>query len=139
MTCVECGADMGTSKHCQRCGAPVVELAQRQSAAAKPTASVAAVTLRDVLAVGAYMVLGVANFFAVGLALLWPAMYATQGTPAEAGADYLPRGQMLIATIIFASLPTLTAYFLIRRLRRRARQRRSPASDWQVLPPESLD
>jgi hypothetical protein len=78
------------------------------------------------------VLVGIANLAALSAAIALPIGYASQD-PAKVGQFYIPLAAVLPTTIICASIPILTAVFSIRRLRRRARERRTTASDTPTL------
>ncbi len=135
MTCVECGADMGTSKLCQRCGAPVV--VRPGGAPSTRTAGQTASKPSGAWITG--IVAGSANFIALWLVIAFIAVYVTEGSPGEEGQGYVPLWAVLFVTILCGSVPVTTVVLSVRWLRRRLRERRVLASDAPVLLPETLD
>lgn len=131
MTCVECGAEMGTSHVCQRCGAPAVLLP-----ASRPPGlqTVGQEATRSTAWVKGFLV-ATANACAIFLGYAFMLLYVTQGT---SGA-YIPLWVVLLETIICGIVPAITVVYWVRRLRRRAREGRALASDAPVLLPETLD
>lgn len=127
MTCVECGADMGPAELCQQCGAPAV--VRPESAVTTPRMGGAWIT---------GIVAGSANFIALWLVIAFIAVYVTQNNPGEA-EGHVPLWAVLIVAILCGSVPVLTVVFSVRRLMRRARERRALSSATPVLLPETLD
>jgi len=66
-------------------------------------------------------------------------IYLTQGSPAHAGASYVPFWACFFGAIFSASVPGLTVVLSVRHLMRGARERRALASDSPALLPPSLD
>lgn len=121
VTCVECGAEMAASRICERCAAPVV--ARRADAPAAVGHDADQWSDPRIAAI----VLGVADLCALAAAFSFVEIYATQGSPAQAGTHYMPLWLRLIAVIAFGSVPVLTTVYLVRRFRRRATERGAAA------------
>jgi len=129
MTCVECGAEMGTASACATCGAPVPEhlldkardRAPRQDTLASPPSNRGGCLLAIINSVA-----GIALFSVV-------ATYITQGSPAhvaQQGQDYMSVRLLLTVSIPSAAVMALSVLGVAARSRvRHVRERRALAYD----------
>ena len=104
MTCVECGAEMGTASACATCGAPgpgyLLDKVGHQTS--RPDF---ADTCGGCLVIGA---LGSVNFVALG-SLLGAVLYIIRGPgPGKYGTDYFPLRVSVPWAVISAAVPALT-------------------------------
>ena len=135
MTCVECGAEMGTARTCRRCGAPVPEHLQDQAPVPAPGPVEAAewpIVLRVLSWIGVALLNLLALYYIVGSVIT-----GTEGSPAW-GANYLPPWVCAVVGFTGAMVPACTVIVVVRRRRRRVRERRAIASDSPEPLPESL-
>jgi ribosomal protein L40E len=136
MTCVECGAEMGTARTCRRCGAPVLEHPQDQAPVPAPALVEAAESpnvLRGLAWIGVALLNLLALYYVIGSVVT-----GTEGSPAW-GANYLPPWACAVIGFTGAMVPACTVLVVVRRRRRRVRERRAIASDSPEPIPESLD
>jgi hypothetical protein len=130
VTCVVCGANMATAQVCRECGAwdaaPIGKVPAGSLAGGRRRRSVA-----RILGVTFVVIL---NVVALWLAIVFPAIYVTQASHAQLGADYVPLWAALVMAILCGSVPAITLVWVGYRWRR-ARQRRMSGSDSPVLPP----
>jgi hypothetical protein len=119
---------MGAARICGRCGASVVGHAEDQAPDRKPVPR-KPTKLDRVTVVFIVVFLDV---FMLGLAGIAIWGYLIQGSPAEAGTDYMPLWGAGLLASGFASLPVVSVVLGIRRLRRSARERRAVVSDTPV-------
>ena len=73
---------------------------------------------------------GIGSLASLAVAIVLPIHYASQDPHLWL---YIPLAAWLPTTIIFASIPIITAVLSVRWLRRRARERRAAASDNPML------
>jgi hypothetical protein len=119
MACVECGAKTGTAGRCRRCKAPVVERITEvaPTGAAKPDSG------RRVSSWVVRLLVGVVNLIALWFAVGFVSGYLTQGSPSQAGNDYMPLWACIFGATMFASVLPITVAIWIGI--RRDRQRRA--------------
>jgi hypothetical protein len=118
MTCVECGAEIGRAGRCRRCKAPVTRWSGDEVPGTNPAGQQAR---RSRTAWVARVLVGAVNLLAVWLAAAFVGVYLTQGSPAEAGNDYMPLWACVAGAAGFASVPAITIAVWVggRRLRER--------------------
>jgi len=138
MTCVECGAEMGTASACARCGAPVPphlldkpgDLASQQDAVASPPSPNPEPAGSFGCWSGCLLVTVVSAAAIVLVAAV--GTYVTQGSPAHAaqtGQEYLNLRGCLTWAIPSASVLALTAVGGVVSHMSTVRKRRAIASD----------
>ncbi len=124
MTCVECGAEMGTARRCRRCGAPVPERPQEEAPGTRPGSQKAAKPYKALLA---WTVGGLLNIVA-----LWMAI-GSVGT-AIIDPNYVPLWTGAFIASMASIVPAVSVIILVKR----RRKRRAIATDSPELLPESL-
>src|SRR5215469_4180362 len=127
MTCVECGAQISSSRTCRRCGAPVPEPPQDYAPFSWPAAQEATKSSMGVLAwIGVVLL----NLLALYYVVLSVVVGIVEGSPAQWGANYLPPWACAVIGFAGALVPACTVVVAVRRRRRRASERRAiaPAS-----------
>jgi hypothetical protein len=147
MTCVECGAEMGTASACTKCGAPVPghlgkvgDRASQEDAAPSPPSpnpEPADSGMRGGCLSGC---LACINLAAV-LSLIPAVIYIIRGSgPGKYGTDYFSLHASVIWAVISAAVPALTIIGFAARYRvMRVRERRALASDALEPLPENAD
>jgi len=133
VTCAECGAKIGTARRCRTCGAPVPKRPPDPAPGTGPGPQ-APKWLKVIAWIGGILLNIVALFIGIGFVVA----YVTQGSPTQAGQDYIPLWACLFIAVLCGSVPAFTAVFAVRHSRSRARERRATAPDSPELLPESM-
>jgi hypothetical protein len=134
MTCIECGAEIGSAHSCRRCGAPVPEPPQDDAPGPPRVSQEAAKSPMVLLAWMGVVLLNLLALYYVIVAVV----IGTEGNPSW-GQNYLPPWTCAFIAFTGAMVPAITVVVAVRRRRLRKRERRAMASDSPGLLPESLN
>jgi hypothetical protein len=124
MTCVECGAEMGMARRCRRCGAPIPARPQDEAPGTR-TGSQQAAKWPKVLLVLVWTVGILLNLVALMVAIGFIVTAITEGSPAQAGPNYIPLWACAFLALMFSIVPAISVLFLVGR----RRERRAITSD----------
>jgi hypothetical protein len=136
MTCVECGAEMGTARDCSQCGAPVPEHPRHVAPGTRPAIQQAAKWEKAVVAFGQ------AVFILTSLLSLAVVIYAAVGFVGDIAEgssaqdpNYIPPWAYASWILICGVIPAVSVAILVRHLRKR----RAIAPGSPEPRPETLD
>jgi hypothetical protein len=117
MTCVECGAEIGTARECRRCGAPVPKPPQDDAPIPWPAAQQAANSPKVLVPlawIGIVLLNLLAAYYVIGSVVV-----GTEGNPSW-GQNYLPPWACAVIAFTGAIVPACTVVVAVRRRRRSA-------------------
>ena len=134
MKCLECRAEIGSARICQRCSAPVLE-SPGDSPAPLPAAREAAKSSMSPLA---WIGIALLNLLALYYAAASIVVGIVYGSPSQWGANNLPLWAVAAIGFTGAMVPACTVVIVVRRRRRRVREQ-TMARNSPQLPLESLD
>lgn len=137
ITCLECGAQMSSSRTCRRCGAPVPGPPQDGTPVSLPAAQ--EVAKSAIMGVLAWIGIGLLNLVALYFVVASVVAGIIEGSPAQSGANYVPPWACAVIGFTGAIVLACTVVVTVRRRRRRVSERRAMAPTSPGLLPESAE